>query len=292
MKRIYVMLLLAMGVFPAFGQVDPIYSLYRFNPQNITPAQVGGYDGTEITVMNRQQWMGIEGAPKTMGITANMKWGKQKGLGLVGLIDEAGPMKTMHVGVDFAYHVRLSESWSFSGGIRGGLGNMTLNFAGIRVPQAGDEAFATDRSTGLQVNTGWGVKVYKGDGLFLSISQPRMFRYDFGSAGSAYKDSPSFFVMTGTQWPVADKVILYPSALLRLAADVPLSYDVNVVANVNGKLDAGMSYRGGESIGIRLGVQMSKVFYLGYVYELPTSQISKMTSQSHEFALRARLAKK
>ena len=39
-------------------------------------------------------------------------------------------------------------------------------------------------------------------------------------------------------------------------------------------------------------VQMSKVFYLGYVYELPTSQISKMTSQSHELALRVRLAKK
>ena len=117
MKRIYILLLLAVGVLPAWGQVDPIYSLYRFNPQNITPAHVGGYEGTEITVMNRQQWMGIEGAPKTMGITANMKWGKQKGLGLVGLLDEAGPMKTVHVGLDFAYHVRLNEAWSFSGGI-------------------------------------------------------------------------------------------------------------------------------------------------------------------------------
>ena len=98
--------------------------------------------------------------------------------------------------------------------------------------------------------------------------------------------------MTGTKWPVSEKVILYPSALIRLATDLPVSYDVNVVANMNGKLDAGLSYRGGEGVGIRLGVQMSKVFYLGYVYELPTSQISKMTSQSHELALRVQLAKK
>jgi type IX secretion system PorP/SprF family membrane protein len=277
---------------PAYGQVDPIYSLYRFNPQNITPAHVGGYEGTEITVMNRQQWMGIEGAPKTMGITANMKWGKQKGIGLVGLLDEAGPMKTVHVGLDFGYHVRLNEAWSFSGGIRGGVGNMTLNFAGIQLPQSGDESFASDRSTGMQVNTGWGVKVYKGDGLFLSVSQPRMFRYDFGVGGGAYKDSPSFFVMTGTKWQVSEKVTFYPSALFRLAPDVPLSYDVNLVANVNGKLDAGLGYRGKESIGVRLGVQMTNVFYLGYVYELPTSQISKMTSQSHELALRMRISKK
>lgn len=292
MKQIYIMLLLAVGVLPAWGQVDPIYSLYRFNPQNITPAHVGGYDGTEITVMNRQQWMGIEGAPKTMGITANMKWGKQKGIGVVGLLDEAGPMKTVHMGLDFAYHVRLSEAWSFSGGIRGGIGNLTLNFSGIRLPQSGDESFATDRSTGMQVNTGWGVKVYKGDGLFLSISQPRMFRYDFGASSGGYKDSPSFFVMTGTKWPVSDKLTLYPSALIRLASDVPVNYDVNVVANMNGKLDAGLGYRGNESIGIRLGVQMTKAFYLGYVYELPTSQISKMTSQSHELALRMSIAKK
>jgi type IX secretion system PorP/SprF family membrane protein len=276
----------------AFAQVDPIYSLYRFNPQNITPAHVGGYEGTEITVMNRQQWMGIEGAPKTMGVTANMKWGKQKGIGLVGLLDEAGPMKTVHVGLDFAYHVRLNEAWSFSGGIRGGVGNMNLNFAGLQLPQSGDESFATDRSTGMQVNTGWGVKVYKGDGLFLSVSQPRMFRYDFGAGGAAYKDSPSFFVMTGTKWRLSEKVTLYPSTLVRLASDIPLSYDVNVVANINGKLDAGLGYRGNESFGIRLGVQMTKLFYLGYVYELPTSQISMMTSQSHELALRMSISKK
>ena len=276
----------------AFGQVDPIYSLYRFNPQNITPAHIGGYEGTEITVMNRQQWMGIEGAPKTMGLTANMKWGKQKGLGLVGLLDEAGPMKTVHVGLDFAYHVRLNEAWSFSGGIRGGMGNMTLNFAGLQLPQSGDGSFASDRSTGMQVNTGWGVKVYKGDGLFLSVSQPRMFRYDFGEGGGAYRDSPSFYVMSGTKWRMSEKVTLYPSFLMRLATDIPVSYDLNLVANLNGKLDAGLGYRGNESVGVRLGIQMSRAIYLGYVYELPTSQISMMTSQSHELALRMSISKK
>jgi type IX secretion system PorP/SprF family membrane protein len=144
----------------------------------------------------------------------------------------------------------------------------------------------------MQVNTGWGVKVHKGDGLFFSVSQPRMFRYDFGSTGAAFKDSPSFFIMTGTKWPLSEKLTLYPSALIRLAKDVPISYDVNVVANMNGKLEAGLGYRGNESIGMRLGVQMTKVFYLGYVYELPTSKISMMTSQTHELALRMRIAKK
>ena len=41
-----------------------------------------------------------------------------------------------------------------------------------------------------------------------------------------------------------------------------------------------------ESWGIRLGVQATKRTYIGYVYEMPTSVISKVTNQTHELALR------
>ena len=107
MKRIYIMLLLAVGVLPAWGQVDPIYSLYRFNPQNITPAHVGGYEGTEITVMNRQQWIGIQGAPRTMAFTGNFKWKPKTGLAILAMSDIAGPLKISTVAGDFAYQVKF-----------------------------------------------------------------------------------------------------------------------------------------------------------------------------------------
>ena len=236
--------------------------------------------------MNRQQWMGVEGAPKTLGFTARTKWGKQKGLGVIGLMDEAGPMKTMQIGADFAYEIQLSKTWNLTGGIRAGLGNMALNFTGIRVPQAGDEAFLSDRSTGLQVNTGWGLHLEHEKGTFVTISQPRMFRYDFGAAGVAFKDNPTFFTMLGTNWVLSDHVVLRPSALIRFTADVPLSYDVNVVASINKRLDAGLSYRKSDSVGFRLGIQATTGIYIGYVYELPISSISQMSNQTHELALR------
>jgi hypothetical protein len=53
-----------------------------------------------------------------------------------------------------------------------------------------------------------------------------------------------------------------------------------------GKFDVGLNYRKDDSFGLRLGVQATKKIYLGYVYELPISEIRKASSQSHEMAVR------
>jgi len=58
------------------------------------------------------------------------------------------------------------------------------------------------------------------------------------------------------------------------------------MANLRGSLDVGLNYRHQESWAIRLGVQATKRTYIGYVYEMPTSVISKVTNQTHELALR------
>jgi intein-encoded DNA endonuclease-like protein len=71
-----------------------------------------------------------------------------------------------------------------------------------------------------------------------------------------------------------------------MANEVPINWDMNLTARLDDKFDVGVNYRLQDSFGIRLGIQASRKFYVGYVYELPISQISKASSQSHEFGLR------
>jgi type IX secretion system PorP/SprF family membrane protein len=270
----------------SFGQVETMYSLYRFNPQVISPAYSGSTENSEVTVMNRQQWIGLEGAPKTIGITANLKWGEKKGLGFNVISDQFGPVATTAVSGDFAYHTALNAKWRMSGGIRAGVSNMSINYSGIRIVTPSDAVFTGDRSTGFQPNLGWGLRFDKGDQFFVSLSQPRILRYDFGSQNTAYKDVAYYYSMVGTQFKLSDNVVFYPSLLLRMAKDVPLSWDINLTARLLSKLDAGISYRNQDSYGFRLGLQASKKIYVGYVYEMPISQVSKVSNQTHELALR------
>ncbi|RXK50643.1 PorP/SprF family type IX secretion system membrane protein [Aquirufa rosea] len=274
------------------AQIESMYNLYRFNPQIITPSHAGSTESSEVVFINRQQWIGIEGAPKTVAATANIKWGEKKGLGVVTMVDQAGPVKTTSFGADFAYHVSLNEKWKMSGGIRGGFSNLSLNWSSIRLVNPNDALFSQDMSTGLKFNTGWGLRFSKGDGLFVSFSQPRVFKYDFGNASGAYKDVDYFYTMMGTKVKLGNNINLYPSTLFRIAADVPLSWDINLNAQIKEKMDVGLSYRHKDSYGLRLGMQASKKIYLGYVYELPISNISKISTQTHEIALRFSFFKK
>ena len=286
-------MVLVLLVQTAQAQLESMYSLYRFNPQVINPSQSGSTANSEFILINRQQWMGIEGSPQTVSLTGNIKYGQNKGIGIVLINDQAGPVKTATIAGDFAYHIKLSQDWNLSGGVRLGMSSMSVNFSALRLVSTVDPLFQGDRSTGMKTNTGWGIKLSKGqDGLFFSIAQPRVLNYDFGAQNGAYKDVAYYYAMAGTKVKLNDAVNLYPSALARLSPDAPTTWDVNVTANISNKFDVGASLRSQDSYGARFGVQVSPKLYLGYVYEVPTSALSKMASNTHELALRFYVFKK
>jgi type IX secretion system PorP/SprF family membrane protein len=268
------------------AQIEPMYNMYRFNPQVISPTQAGSTDSSEIIVMNRQQWSGIEGMPKTYFLNGNFKWLKQSGLGFNAMFDQAGPVKIAMLSGDYAYHAILNENWNLSGGIRLGVANVSLDFRGVRLVHDADALFEGDRSTGMKLNVGWGVKISKKNGFFTSFSMPRIIKYDFGDKSGTYKDVAYLYAMVGNKIILNEKLTLFPSFLARMASGIPFSWDANLMANVRGNLDVGVNYRFQDSWGIRLGVQATKRIYVGYVYEMPTSLLSKMSNQTHELALR------
>jgi hypothetical protein len=64
------------------------------------------------------------------------------------------------------------------------------------------------------------------------------------------------------------------------------------MSRLGNSFEAGVSYRHKDSYGARLGIQASPKIYLGYIYELPISALSKVTAQSHEIAIRLSIFKK
>jgi type IX secretion system PorP/SprF family membrane protein len=271
----------------SFGQLEAGYSMYRFNPQVISPAHVGSTSRSEITLMNRQQWLGIEGAPKSYVFSGNFKLGSKFGVGLNGMLDQAGPMKISTLSTDLAYHQKIQNEWTLSGGFRAGYANLALNFDGTNLVHQGDPTFVNRSS--MKFNMGWGLKIAKGDGFFVSISQPRLLKHNLGSG---FRDAAYLYIMTGTKIKANENITIYPNVLFRTTSGVPLSWDANLLINFKKKYDLGLNYRNQDSWGIRAGIQATKNIYLGYVFEMPTSQLSRVSVQSHEIALRVSFNKR
>lgn len=282
-----------LGSFLAKAQIETMYSMYRLNPLVASPAFAGEVEQQgEIIAMNRQQWIGIQGAPRTMGFTGNFKWKPKTGLGFIFLSDVSGPTRIMTAAGDFAYQVKLTDAWKVSGGVRVGMSSLGLDYDGIQVVDPTDPVFQGSRTTGMKFNTGWGLRLANTKGMFVSISQPRVIGYDFGSGNGGYKDVTYLYLNAGTTVKVSDGFTLLPSFMARIAGEVPVSWDVNVNSRLGNAFDAGVSYRHKDSYGARLGFQASPKIYLGYIYEMPISSLSKVTSQSHEIAIRLTIFKK
>lgn len=289
MKKSYILLVIMLVGLRSFAQIETMYSMYRINPIISSPAFAGTLETdnkAEIVLMDRQQWIGIQGAPRTVALTANMKYKPRIGLGFLVLADQAGPLRVSTVAADGAYQVRLNDTWNMNGGIRLGLSSVYLDYEGIHVVDPNDPILATNKSSGLKTNLGWGLRFAHKDGHFVSLSQPRVLSYDFGGFSGAYKDVTYLYVNAGTRVRLNEQLTLIPSFMARMAQDVPLSWDVNGMVSWNAKFDGGLTYRHKDSFGMRFGVQANPKIYLGYIYEMPTSGLSKVSNQTHEIAIR------
>ena len=65
------------------AQQSPHYTQYMYNMNVINPAYAGSKDNMAGSFMYRQQWVGLEGAPKTATFSIHSPVGKNVGLGLL-----------------------------------------------------------------------------------------------------------------------------------------------------------------------------------------------------------------
>ena len=63
--------MLALGSLTANAQQDSQYTQYMYNTNTINPAYAGSRGALSIYGMHREQWVGLNGAPKTNVISVN-----------------------------------------------------------------------------------------------------------------------------------------------------------------------------------------------------------------------------
>ena len=82
------------------AQQDPQYTQYMYNMNIINPAYAGSSDATSVGILYRNQWDGIDGAPKTGTMNIHFPVGKNVGLGFSAISDEIGPVSETNLYID------------------------------------------------------------------------------------------------------------------------------------------------------------------------------------------------
>lgn len=293
LKKYKVLLLGFMLSLPClqYGQIEPMYSQYIFNPNIINPAQSGASDYNTVGGLYRQQWVGLRGAPSTRTAFLNTGLGKNLGLGVGIVSDAVGPVERISLNSDLAYHLRLSSNWRLSAGLRFMVNHVSINLVDLENVDP-DVVFSSNLNSGYYLNAGFGF-LLQNENFFAGFSLPKTMGIYLGGESDFFKRPHDHMVAyAGGDVPLSRQWSFLPSVLIKQTRDVPLQVDFNAVFNWQDALSLGAILRSRDGVGFVFGITPGEHWSFGYVYEYPINEINSLTWQSHEISLIYRWAKK
>jgi len=282
-------LMLIIVVQTASAQQDAMYTQYMYNIQAVNAAYPGSKDYMDITILNRNQWVGFEGAPVTQNVTVLYPFRKYNlGLGLSYVRDKIGPVVKDNFYLDVAYRIKVHQGGWLSMGAKGGFDVNKVNMTELKPLDQNDPSYYSDAFRKLQPNFGAGLFYYTKN-YYFGLSTPKLARpeviIDPTGNGAGDKVSRHYYFIGGYVWEANPDWKIKPTYFLRFTKDAPVSMDLTVNAMYKEKVIGGLAYRFRESIAAILMFSPTKKLWIGYAFDFSTTAMFKNTAGSHEIML-------
>jgi type IX secretion system PorP/SprF family membrane protein len=274
----------------AKAQQEPMYSQYMFNMMNNNPAYAGSRGVVTATALYRNQWVGIDGAPKTASLGFDMPINSKKiGIGVQMYDDELGIERTTGLNVSYAFRIQLTEAGTLSLGLQGGVLNYRANYSQVRTFNPNDPSFNQNIS-GILPAAAAGI-YYNSDKFYFGVSTPALLKTKISSDGSTDIASVTgrdlhIYATTGFVLRLNQDLVLKPSILVKAVSGAPIEYDFNGNLWIQNVLSLGFSYRTGDAYVGMAELQLSRQLRLGYAYDKTFSDLSTVNTGTHELMLR------
>ncbi|TKC09317.1 PorP/SprF family type IX secretion system membrane protein [Pedobacter frigoris] len=273
------------------AQQDAMYTQYMFNTLAINPAYAGSRNVTSATALFRNQWTGIDGAPKTGTLTMDAPMlNKKLGVGIQLFTDKLGITQTNGAVLSTAYRIRMDKG-SLSFGIQGNFSQYRANFTEVPLSSTPgyDPAFAENVNKFL-FNVGTGV-YYNSDKFYIGLSAMdlmpnKITSYSSNNINMGSKQALHVFLATGYVFPLSEDFKLKPSVLFKGVKGAPLEADINASLWIKDKISIGGQYRTSADIAALIELQATPQIRIGYSYDRSTTALGNFNSGSHEIMLR------
>ena len=290
MKKLFLIFIGILTSLEVCSQQDSQYTQYIYNTMSVNSAYTGQRDVLSCTGLYRTQWVGIDGAPKTLtfGIHSPLK-NENLGMGISIVSDQLGPIREDYINLNFSYTIRLNRSTELSFGLKGGLHNLSSDFSRGNSFQNTDVAINENISL-FSPTIGVGLYLHSTRG-YLGLSLPNILttkHYD-DYKGSLASESLHFFVIGGYVFNIDNDIKLKPAFLIKAVSGSPLIADLSINAMFNNRFVFGLAYRWDDSLSGLTGLQVNKTLFIGYAYDYNTSIGNKYTGGTHEVMLRFEL---
>lgn len=276
----------------AFGQQDPQFTNNMYYKLGVNPGFAGSDNAISGMILNRYQWVGFEGAPKTLVFSADAAvnvFNSPGGIGLNIISDELGFEKNVLVNAIYSYKKSVGLG-NLGVGISLGFLNKSINGEweipeddqGIYTQPSSDPAIPTGEVSQMAFDVGLGfylnsTNYYVG----LSVTHLNQAAIKFSDLASTYM-SRHYYLMGGYNIKLPDPLFeLRPSFLFK--TDIAMwQMDLNTNVVYDDRFWGGLTYRFNDALALLLGMELINGLKVGYSFDLVTSAIGRYGYGSHE----------
>jgi type IX secretion system PorP/SprF family membrane protein len=266
------------------------FSQYFSNQLVINPAYAGADDALSLTLVHRNQWAGVNGAPRTTTLSGHMLFkNEHTGLGINLVVDEINIHRTLSVTGIYSYRIKLNARSYLSFGLQAGYNHIRSDYTSLAasLQNPDDPHIASGNVSESAVQFGTGI-YYKSPRLELGLSAPILHSTSVSSITPSLTlpgATPHYFLFSRYKWDLSHHVQIHPGFLLKYKPDWPLSVDLNMDALIKEVLLVGFSYRSFETLCSILQLKILPQMKFGYSYDMPLKNGLPRNFNTHEIML-------
>lgn len=275
-----------------YGQQQAHYTQYAFNKLAFNPAYAGGKDVASATILSREQWLGIEGAPSTQAFSFHAPvFKKRVGLGASIIRDKIGFTNDLAINLAYAYRISFEKS-NLSFGLQTSARNFTIDWNEAIPVQIVDNIIPTGSPSLFKFDIGFGL-YYNTDRFFVGFSVPTLLEGETGLVGSDntlnFPDAKRhYMLMTGMMFDIGKEnksLQFQPTVLIKYVDNAPIDVDITTFLIFKEKFWVGAAYRYHDSIDGIIQFQMTNALRLGLAYDYTLTDLQDYNKGSLEVML-------
>jgi len=275
------------------AQQLPQVTQYMINNYAINPAVSGMYDYYQVKTTIRSQWAGITDAPRTTLLSIFGSKSEHVGLGGLVFNDQTGPTSRIGCSASYTYSFPITKAVKMSFALSGGFSQYSLDVAGLNYVE-GDPLVGGDINRSTPDAT-FGFNTH-GKNWYIGVAIPQLLSADLNLKGdfinpvnnnntvSDGKLARHTYVLGAYKLDVNPSWSIEPSFFLKSVEAAPLQTDFGIKTTIY-DLFLGMGYRNNGDMTALFGYSIQDRYIIGYSYDMLSSNLSNVSTGSHEFMI-------
>lgn len=275
-----------------YAQQEKLLTHFIYDKMSINPGSTGMDQGISATMIYRNQWDKVNGAPNSLLFNgeANLDRFAPGGAGISFYHDAIGEMKQNNLLLNYSFPIRIQHAGTLGVGIGLGLVNVGFDPAWIP-PTTLDDKLLPTATAGSNLDLNFGL-YWKGDKpYYAGFSMTHLTEADIKNV--SYTNARHYFLMGGYTFvdvlgenKSIDAQMLARTDMVKYSAEVNVRYLHGLDATKGSQVYGGVTYRTSDAVGFMLGFLPSRSFVMGYSYDLTLNKLSNISRGSHEFVLK------